>query len=280
MNPQTNGTGTIGTGTIGTVWIVGAGPGDPGLLTVKAARVLEQADVVLYDRLVGTGILELIPEQTERIYVGKGHGDQESVQPEIMTLLEQQARLGKTVVRLKGGDPFVFGRGAEEWAHLAARGVPVEIVPGISSSLAVPALAGIPLTFRNLARAFAVVTGHRSIDETASVPQDWSVFAHLDTLVILMGVGERAQIARELIEAGRDPLEPCAFIERGSTPRERMVISSLKEVESGEVMVEAPAVWVIGQVVKVRELLRPVSAQIILAQSGSDQPGLDQSGLG
>jgi uroporphyrin-III C-methyltransferase len=122
------------------------------------------------------------------------------------------------------------------------------------------------LTFRNVARAFAVVTGHRSIDETISAPQDWSEFKHIDTLVILMGVGERAQIARELIEAGRDPLEPCAFIERGSTARERMVISSLKEVEAENTVVEAPAVWVIGGVVNVRQQLRPASEHATVNQ--------------
>ena len=237
-----------GSGVNGTVFIVGAGPGDPELLTVKAVRALEQADVVLYDRLVGAGILELIPSSAERVYVGKGHGDQEPVQSEIMVLLEHHAKLGKRVVRLKGGDPFVFGRGAEEWAYLVARGIRVEVVPGISSSLAVPALAGIPLTYRAVARAFAVVTGHRT-----DAPPDWNEYVHVDTLVVLMGVGERGQIAQALIAAGRDPSEPCAFIERGSTPRERIVIGTLEHVESLEV--EAPAVWVIGQVVNVRETL-------------------------
>lgn len=237
----------------GKVFIVGAGPGDPELLTIKAIKALENADVVLYDRLVGTAILELIPSSSERVYVGKTHGEQDSVQTEIMVLLERYALAGKNVVRLKGGDPFVFGRGAEEWAHLSALGVTVQIVPGISSSLAVPALAGIPLTYRNLARGFAVVTGHHS-EESAP---EWHNYAHVETLVILMGVGERAHIAQNLIALGRDKLEPCAFIERGSTPRERVVISSLAAVANGETQVEAPAVWVIGHVVGVREQLKP-----------------------
>ena len=235
--------------------IVGAGPGDPELLTIKALRALERADVVLYDRLVGAGILALIPANAERVYVGKGHGDQELVQPEIMLQLEEHARLGRRVVRLKGGDPFVFGRGAEEWAHLRARGVPVEVVPGISSSLAVPALAGIPLTYRAVARAFAVVTGHRAIDPETGLPADWHDYVRVDTLVILMGVGERASIATELIEAGREASQACAFIERGSTPEERVLISSLQEVSDGLTEVSAPAVWVIGDVVKLRETL-------------------------
>ncbi len=241
--------------TPGQVWIVGAGPGDPELLTIKAVRALECADVVLYDRLVSAGVLELIPASAERVYVGKGHGDQDTVQPEIMTQLARFALAGKRVVRLKGGDPFVFGRGAEEWALLNARGIQVHVVPGISSSLAVPALAGIPLTFRAIARAFAVVTGHRAIDPDAGEPPDWTDCAHVDTLVILMGVGERASIATALIAAGRAPNEPCAFIERGTTPRERVIVSSLGRVSEGMVEVEAPAVWVIGRVVELRETL-------------------------
>ncbi len=235
----------------GTVFIVGAGPGDPELLTIKALKAIQNSNVVLYDRLVAPAILELIPSSAERVYVGKNHGEQDSVQTEIMVLLEQYALAGKNVVRLKGGDPFVFGRGAEEWAHLAALGVNVEIVPGISSSLAVPALAGIPLTYRNLARGFAVVTGHHS-EESAP---EWRDYARVETLVILMGVGERAIIAQNLISLGRNKLEPCAFIERGSTPKERVVISSLDAVAKGETQVQAPAVWVIGQVVTVREQL-------------------------
>jgi uroporphyrin-III C-methyltransferase len=239
----------------GKVSIVGAGPGDPELLTIKAMRALERADVVLYDRLVATGILELIPANVQRVYVGKGHGDQDLVQPEIMTQLEDFARQGLNVVRLKGGDPFVFGRGAEEWAYLRSRGIQVEVVPGISSSLAVPALAGIPLTFRAVARAFAVVTGHRAIDPETGISTDWHDYVKVDTLVILMGVGERASIAAELIEAGRSATQACAFIERGSTPQERVVISSLQAVADGLTEVNAPAVWVIGDVVKLRETL-------------------------
>ena len=235
----------------GTVFIVGAGPGDPELLTIKAVKALEKADVVLYDRLVAAAILELIPSSAEQVYVGKSHGEQDSVQTEIMVLLRSYALAGKNVVRLKGGDPFVFGRGAEEWAHLAALEIPVQIVPGISSSLAVPALAGIPLTYRNLARGFAVVTGHHS-EESAP---EWRDYARVETLVILMGVGEREHIAQTLISLGRDAFEPCAFIERGSTPKERVVISSLGSVAAGETSVEAPAVWVIGHVVTVREQL-------------------------
>ncbi len=238
----------------GRVWIVGAGPGDPELLTLKAVRALHAADVVLYDRLVSAAVLERIGGRAERVFVGKNHGEQEGVQTEIMALLLQHARAGKTVVRLKGGDPFVFGRGAEEWAWLHKHGIPVEIVPGISSSLAVPALAGVPLTFRGVARNFAVLTGHRAILED-STPADWVTCARVDTLVVLMGVGERREIAAELIQAGRTPTTPCAFIERGSTPAERVVITDLQTVAAGQAEVQAPAVWVIGEVVRVRETL-------------------------
>jgi uroporphyrin-III C-methyltransferase len=238
----------------GTVWIVGAGPGDPELLTLKAVRALECADVVLYDRLVAPAVLERIGAHAERVFVGKNHGEQDSVQAEIMTLLLEYARAGKNVVRLKGGDPFVFGRGAEEWAWMAQHGVPVEIVPGISSSLAVPALAGIPLTYRGVARNFAVMTGHRAILEE-SAPADWRAYAGVDTLVVLMGVGERCDIATELIRAGRDKATPCAFVERGSTPQERIVVTKLEDIAAGRVEVQSPAVWVIGEVVSVRETL-------------------------
>ena len=238
----------------GTVWIVGAGPGDPELLTLKAMRALESCDVVLYDRLVSNEVLELIPQCVERVFVGKSHGEQEGVQAEIMTLLVEHATAGKTVVRLKGGDPFVFGRGAEEWAWLRICHIPVEVVPGISSSLAVPALAGIPLTYRGVARNYAVMTGHRAILDDSS-PEDWRACASVDTLVILMGVGERRDIATELMGAGRAGETPCAFVERGSTPFERVVVSTLETVAAGGVEVSAPAVWVIGAVVGVRKQL-------------------------
>jgi uroporphyrin-III C-methyltransferase len=235
---------------VGKVFIVGAGPGDPELLTIKALRVIESADVVLYDRLVSEGVRALIPASADKVYVGKGHGEQDAVQTEIMELLAHYARQNQQVVRLKGGDPFVFGRGAEEWAYLLRQKIVVEVVPGISSSLAVPGLAGIPLTYRHLARGFAVVTGHRSVQ---SQPAHWPDYVRVETLVVLMGVGERGEIARELIAAGRDPQEPIAFIERGTTSRERVVTGVL--ADAATLAVEAPAVWVIGPVVGVRREL-------------------------
>ncbi|TFU14738.1 uroporphyrinogen-III C-methyltransferase [Thermus tengchongensis] len=239
---------------MGKVYLVGAGPGDPELLTLKALRLLKEAEVVLYDRLVSPAVLELVNPLAQLIYVGKEVGEQERVQEVIFQQLLQHVRAGRKVVRLKGGDPLVFGRGGEEWLYLAEEGIPVEVVPGVSSAVAVPALAGIPLTMRGLAGGFAVFSGHT---QGGRLP-DLTPYARVDTLVVLMGVRERANIARELLRAGRRPEEPVAFIERGSTPQERVVASTLGEVAAGKVEVEPPAVWVIGQVVRMRARLMPL----------------------
>ncbi len=233
------------------VYLVGAGPGDPELLTVKAARLLSIADVILYDRLVSTEILALARPGAELVYVGKEDGCAQETQRRIFAELAMNALRGRMVVRLKGGDPMVFGRGAEEWAYLSQLGVSVEVVPGISSAVAVPALASIPLTARGVARSFAVTTGHARDGE----PQDWAAFREVDTLVILMGVKHRASIAATLIQNGRSPEEPCAFIENGSTPRERVVVTTLTDVATGMVAVASPAIWICGQVVALRQQL-------------------------
>ena len=235
----------------GKVYLVGAGPGDPDLLTVKALRVLRAAEVVLYDRLVAPEILAEAGPDAILIYAGKHGGEQDLVQPWIVEQMVGHARGGRTVVRLKGGDPCVFGRGGEEWQALAEEGIEVEIVPGVSSAIAVPEAAGIPLTFRGVARSFAVVTGQNRHGEETK----WADFAAVDTLVILMGVGPRAEIAAALLDAGREATEPAAFIERGTTPEERVVVTTLGEVAAGATTVEAPAVFVVGEVVRVREEL-------------------------
>lgn len=241
----------------GEVYLVGAGPGDPELLTLRAVRVLQEAEVVLYDRLVSPAVLELVPPLAQLHYVGKERGEQERVQGEILALLLAHARSGQKVVRLKGGDPMVYGRGGEEWAFLAREGIAVELVPGVSSALAVPGMAGIPLTLRGVAGGFAVLSGHA---QGGGLP-DFTPYAGVDTLVILMGVGERARIAGALIAAGRRPGEPVAFIERGTTPEERVVTATLGEVARGEVAVQPPAVWVIGEVVRMRERLEAATSQ-------------------
>jgi uroporphyrin-III C-methyltransferase len=243
----------------GRICLVGAGPGDPELLTVRAARLLARADAVLHDRLISPEVLALIRPGADVIDVGKEEGQQESVQLRIHELMEDCARRYSLVVRLKSGDPFVFGRGAEEWAWLAARGFAVEVVPGISSSLAVAALQGIPPTCRGFASGFAVVTGHRVVDDSGF----WARYAGVDTLIVLMGVRNRAAIAAALIAAGRNGDGPVAFIESGSTPRERVVLSDLKSVAAGRVEVQAPAVFVSGDVVRCRELLLPALAELV-----------------
>ncbi len=234
------------------VYLTGAGPGDPDLLTVKAARLIAQADVIIYDRLVSPEILALARPDALLLFGGKEQGQQERIQNEIHELLLAHAAPGRLVVRLKGGDPMVFGRGAEEWSFLASRGIDVELVPGISSALAVPALAGIPPTLRGVAVSFAVITGHRQKME----PQEWARYQMVDTLLVLMGVENRQTIAKNLIRAGRNSDEPVAFIERGSTDRERVVVSNLGEVARGQVEVSSPAVFVIGQVVRMRTHLK------------------------
>jgi uroporphyrin-III C-methyltransferase len=235
----------------GKVYLVGAGPGDPELLTLRAHRILRGADVVLFDRLVTPEILAEANPAAELIYAGKEAGEQDSVQPWIIEQMIAHARRGKTVVRLKGGDPCVFGRGGEEWQALVEQGVAVEIVPGLSSSISVPESAGIPLTFRGVARAFTVVTGQCR----GGVETNWAAYAGVDTLVVLMGVATRAQIAEALIRAGRNAGEPVAFVERGTTPDERVVAATLGEVAAGLIEVESPAVFVIGEVVRLREQL-------------------------
>jgi uroporphyrin-III C-methyltransferase len=235
----------------GKVFLIGAGPGDPDLLTVKAARVLAHCDVVLHDRLVSADILRLARPGAELIYVGKHEGEQDRVQNRIFDLLLRHAQAGQIVVRLKGGDPLVFGRGAEEWALAREHGIEVELVPGVTSAISAPGLAGIPLTYRGISQSFAVITGHCK----EGLAQNWADYARVDTLVILMGVKNRGYIAQALMDAGRAPDEPAAFIERATSEQQRIVITTLREIASGRVAAENPAVFVVGNVVRIRERL-------------------------
>jgi uroporphyrin-III C-methyltransferase len=243
------------------VQIVGAGPGDPDLLTLRALRAIEQADVILYDRLVTAEVLALANPLAEFIYAGKVEGQQEAVQEEIFRQLLMLAATGKRIVRLKGGDPFVFGRGAEEAQYLISHGFTVEVIPGVSSAIGVPASAAIPVTFRGLSSSFAVVTGHLRNEN----PVDWTRFARVETLVILMGVHTRREIARALIDAGRPADEPVAFIENGSTERQHVIETTLGAVAQGSVDVSAPAVFVAGEVVRLRPTL--IAAATIAQES-------------
>lgn len=228
-----------------TVYLVGAGPGDPGLLTVRAAEVLRGADVVVYDRLSVASLLELAPATAERISVGKTPRGPSTPQDEINRLLVEHGRSGRQVVRLKGGDVFVFARGGEEAAALAGAGVPFEIVPGITSAIAVPAYAGIPVTHRGLSTSFTVVTGHE--DPWAATETDWAAVAGVGgTIVVLMGVATRAEIARRLIEAGRDPATPVAAVQWGTRPEQRTLRTTLAGLGGADVA--SPSVIVIGPV--------------------------------
>jgi uroporphyrin-III C-methyltransferase len=244
------------------VALVGAGPGDPDLLTVKAVRLLADADVVVHDALVGDGVLALIPESAERIDVGKRPG-RPIPQEMISALLVELGRQGRQVVRLKGGDPFVFGRGGEEAQTLAEAGVPFDIVPGISSSVAAPAAAGIPVTHRGVSAAFTVVTGHRRAGEPDI---DWRSLAAVGgTIVVLMGVAQRAEIATELMAGGLDGSTPVAAIESATT--DAQVVGRWTLAELADADVRSPAVIVIGAVAafEFTSLPRSVSALIATA---------------
>jgi uroporphyrin-III C-methyltransferase len=227
-----------------TVALVGAGPGDPGLLTRRGADLLAEAEVVVYDRLIAGELLDLAPSGAELIDVGKGPG-QSDRQTDINDLLITHGRSGRRVVRLKGGDPFVFGRGGEEAEALRRAGLDVEVVPGVSSAFAAPAAAGIPVTHRTVSTSVTVVTGHEGDPALPGV--DWDTLGRLDgTLVVLMGMGARAAIARRLMAAGRDATTPVAVIHWGTTDRQQVVRCDLGHL--AEVDLPAPAAIVVGAV--------------------------------
>jgi uroporphyrinogen III methyltransferase/synthase len=229
-----------------TVYLVGAGPGDPGLVTVRGAEVLAGADVVVYDRLVHPSVVDLAPADAERVYAGKSPGHVEMDQDAINALLVEQGRAGRAVVRLKGGDPFVLGRGGEEAEALAAAHIPFEVVPGITSAIAAPAYAGIPVTHRGTATHFTVVTGHEDPAKDGS-EVDWEALARGGgTLVILMGAGRVAEIADRLVAGGRAPDTPVAAVRNGTRPDQQTVRATLGTV--ADAGVEAPAAIVVGDV--------------------------------
>jgi uroporphyrin-III C-methyltransferase len=231
-----------------TVYLVGAGPGDPGLITVKGAAVLARAEVLVHDRLVNAELLELVPDRCERISAAKEPRRPSMPQEAINQLLVDRGRMGATVVRLKGGDPFIFARGGEEAAALAAAGVPFEVVPGITSAIAAPAYAGIPVTLRHEAQALTIVTGHE--DPASGRLVDWSAVARLDgTVVVLMGAGRAAAIRDRLIAAGRPPDTPAAFVHWGTCAQQVVWRGPLAQL--GEEPVPSPSVLVIGAVAAV-----------------------------
>lgn len=239
----------------GKAYLVGAGPGRADLITVRGLQLLHRADVVIYDRLIAQELLDEIRPGAECIFVGKEPGRHTLSQDAISDLLITRVRLGKQVVRLKGGDPFVFGRGGEEVAALAAAGLPFEIVPGISSAIGVPAFAGIPVTQRGVANAFAVVTGHAQAGAPDSA--DWEALARIPTLVVLMGLERIDAIVRRLLAAGRDCQTPAAVISWGTTDRQRVVSAPLGELPGAlaAAALPAPAVLVVGEVAALRQQL-------------------------
>ncbi len=241
----------------GIVYLVGAGPGDPGLLTVRGLELLRQAEVVVYDRLVNRILLDEVPPQALRIAAGKLPGHHSLPQEQINTVLIAQARRGRRVVRLKGGDPFVFGRGGEEAEALAEAGVPFEVVPGVSSAVAVPAFAGIPLTHRRFSSSFAVITGHEEVCKGRS-PMAWGRLATaVDTLVILMGLKTLPSVVAELLAHGRAPQTPVALIRWGTTAAQETVTGTLADIagKAQAAELEPPVVAVIGAVVALRDRL-------------------------
>jgi uroporphyrin-III C-methyltransferase len=253
------------------VYLVGAGPGDPGLLTLRGAEVLRTADVVVHDRLVAPALLELAPARAERVDVGKRPGGPAVPQEEICALLVERARRGLRVVRLKGGDPFVFGRGGEEALALARAGVPVEVVPGVSAATAAPAAAGIPVTHRGLARSFAVATATGAGGEAVDLAP---LARAVDTLVVLMAAARLEPTCRALLEAGRSPAEPAAVVSWATTPRQRAVLGTLGDLPAlaRAAGVGAPATLVVGQVVRVAAELEALAALGTTADAPPDAP--------
>lgn len=275
---------------VGQVFLVGAGPGDPGLLTVRGATLLEHADAVVYDALANPRLLGYCPQTCEKIYVGKLASKHSMTQDQINQLLVDLAKQGKKVVRLKGGDPFVFGRGGEECQVLADHGILFEVVPGITAALAAPAYAGIPVTHRDLNSSFTFVTGHEK-EEDYKAPEallrdkaigssdvDWGALARLPALAFYMGVKALPRISAKLIEHGMDPSTPAAIIERGTTPRQRTVVGTLATLPERalDAQIKPPAMTVVGTIVTLRDSVnwfenRPLYGQTIVVTRTREQ---------
>ncbi len=243
---------------LGRVFLVGAGPGDPGLMTVRGLEVLRRAEVVVYDRLVNPVLLDEAPASAARLFAGKHAGAHCLPQARINALLIEEARAGRLVVRLKGGDPFVFGRGGEEALALARAGIPFEVVPGVSAAVAVPAYAGIPVTHRGLGSSLAIVTGHEDPDKDGSAVNWARLATAVDTIVLLMGAKSLPRIVAELVAHGRPPATPVAVIRWGTTEAQATVVGTLADIVARAAMarLEPPVSVVIGDVVGLRERLR------------------------
>jgi uroporphyrin-III C-methyltransferase len=249
------------------VYLVGAGPGDPDLLTVKAHRLLQQCDALVYDSLVPKALLDLVPEGCERHFVGKRRGHHSVPQNSTNSVLVELAARHRTIVRLKGGDPFLFGRGGEEAAHLAARGVAVQVVPGVTAGIAAPAYAGIPVTHRRAGSSVTFVTGHEEIDK-GRPGVDWRGLARSsDGLVIYMGLHNLRRIGEELMAGGLEPSTPAAAIQQGTVQGQQILLASLGELadQVEAAALASPAIIVIGAVVAQRvEACAPEPAEVVM----------------
>lgn len=244
----------------GGVYLVGTGPGDPELLTVRAARLLQRADVALYDNLVSEEILQLLPATAQRIYVGKRRNKHALEQDDINQLMVDLARKGRCVLRLKGGDPFIFGRGGEELEFLCEAGVAFHVVPGITAAVGASAYAGIPLTHRRLAQSVTFVTGHL---QDGSMALDWPMLARArQTVAVYMGLLGLPVLCAKLIEHGRDPSTPIAIIERGTTRRQRVIDGTLADLPErvARAQLHAPTLIIVGEVVALGRKLAPQGA--------------------
>ena len=260
----------------GTVYLVGAGPGDPGLITMRGLAALRAADVVVYDRLVSPALLDLAPG-AERVFAGKSARRHAMTQTQINKLLVRRASAGETVVRLKGGDPFVFGRGGEEAEQLAAAGIPFEVVPGVTSAIAGPAAAGIPVTHRDWSASIAIATAHEAPGKAGS-RLDWEALARADTIVLLMGVERLGEAATALIAAGKKRSTPAAVIANATLPSQRTVTAPLSRIATAarRAGIEPPAITVVGEVARLRDVLggwdtRPMSGQRVLVTRTREQ---------
>ncbi|MGA2001509.1 MAG: uroporphyrinogen-III C-methyltransferase [Terriglobales bacterium] len=258
---------------LGKVYLVGAGPGHPELLTLKAAELIRGGDVIVYDRLIQEEVIALARPSAERIYMGKPVGKHDSRQDEVNELLMRKAREGKVVIRLKGGDPFLFGRGGEEAEYLADHGIPFEVIPGVCSALSAPLSAGIAVTHRDAASSVAIVTGHNADGTESRI--DWNALAKLDTLVFLMGVHNLEKIAGHLIAAGRSPDTPAAMVQMAFWHDEFTVAATLATIaeECRRAAVKAPATLVVGKVVRLREKLKNSQRDLSRARASSTTLG-------
>lgn len=271
----------------GKVYLIGAGPGDPGLITVKGLACLEKADVVVYDYLANEKLLSHVKEGAERVYVGKKGGDHTLPQDQINRLIVEKASEGKAVARLKGGDPFIFGRGGEEAEELVSAGIPFEIVPGVTSAIAAPAYAGIPLTHRDFTSTVAFITGHEDPTKEESKIAWNKISTGAGTLVFLMGVGNLRNIAEGLIRNGRNPETPVALIRWGTLPEQETILGKLSNIAdiAQSRKLKPPVIILVGEVVTLREKLNwfealPLFGKKILVTRAREQASELSEGLG